>query len=1026
MAKVVILLLMVGMNWRTAWRLRRKNDKLGVGAPTGIDNIKTDNAMSSIPGSRKSAILARLDMIGAMLAAQRMTPIPSLPHFLVCSLALVSVLPLAAEQRFRILFGGADSSVVDWSGSLSATSGTASIVTSNHFGPGETFDESEWKCGNQWDGKLQMEPADQAAFSPTRWKGVVVDVDGGDATRISVETAQGNAEFRAGQVRYQETLKLLEGRIRVERVPRSLRMSESLADDDYPAIAIGPDGRVWVAWIAFEDGADTIQIRSSADGETWDDAVTLAPTGEYYQVALVSTRPGAVTAVASAIRDGLVHLYKAEYSAGGEPAGSVLTGGPGPDTFPRMVAASNGDVYLVYQSGAKGNTDISLMVRRGNTWSSPIKVTEHPANDWEPSIALNSRGEAAIAWDSYRHGNYDIFLRRFTNGGLRSLQRITSSEDFQAHVSLVYDHRDRLWMAWDNGGPNWGKDHYGINGIHRGESGLYFHRQAQVRVLDRGRIVKPVPPIDHRFPPSPITGSWMALGLDSARQTYTEYPMLQVDGKGRVWVILRARTLGRANPPSVAARSIFPYWDYKATMFDGYGWTPPVWLPFSDGRNEQRPAATVDAPGNLWVVTQTDGKSYPPGADRFWQYDVYAGKLDLTKTAGGPVKDEFFVGTDDLSAPEMAEDAVPELTTPLWKAYQMEVGGEQYHVTWGDLHRHTDLSFDGYSDGSLYDCYRYAIDAAQLDFLGPSEHVLPEKVDTSYLWRMVDKAVDVYKIPGFFYPLLNYERTVAYPDGHRNIVWRGRGYDPIRIKPGNRENGVAEDDMLMLWKELLAGGRAKAISIPHTSATQMGTDWRYNNEQAERLVEMFQGNRDSYEYLGAPRSATAERIVVGGYITSGEIRPKGFIWNALEKGYKMGFIASSDHRSTHMSYAAVYTPDRTYADIWDSLHARRTYASTDNIIVDFQSGGHAMGEEFSATEPPRFDVRIIGTGKIEQIDVIKDNTFAYTAHPDVSEVTFTYTDSAIERGTHYFYVRVIQEDSNMAWGSPIWIEYKGD
>ena len=1026
MAKVVILLLMVGMNWRTAWRLRRKNDKLGVGAPTGIDNIKTDNAMSSIPGSRKSAILARLDMIRAMLAAQRMTPIPSLPHFLVCSLALVSVLPLAAEQRFRILFGGADSSVVDWSGSLSATSGTASIVTSNHFGPGETFDESEWKCGNQWDGKLQMEPADQAAFSPTRWKGVVVDVDGGDATRISVETAQGNAEFRAGQVRYQETLKLLEGRIRVERVPRSLRMSESLADDDYPAIAIGPDGRVWVAWIAFEDGADTIQIRSSADGETWDDAVTLAPTGEYYQVALVSTRPGAVTAVASAIRDGLVHLYKAEYSAGGEPAGSVLTGGPGPDTFPRMVAASNGDVYLVYQSGAKGNTDISLMVRRGNTWSSPIKVTEHPANDWEPSIALNSRGEAAIAWDSYRHGNYDIFLRRFTNGGLRSLQRITSSEDFQAHVSLVYDHRDRLWMAWDNGGPNWGKDHYGINGIHRGESGLYFHRQAQVRVLDRGRIVKPVPPIDHRFPPSPITGSWMALGLDSARQTYTEYPMLQVDGKGRVWVILRARTLGRANPPSVAARSIFPYWDYKATMFDGYGWTPPVWLPFSDGRNEQRPAATVDAPGNLWVVTQTDGKSYPPGADRFWQYDVYAGKLDLTKTAGGPVKDEFFVGTDDLSAPEMAEDAVPELTTPLWKAYQMEVGGEQYHVTWGDLHRHTDLSFDGYSDGSLYDCYRYAIDAAQLDFLGPSEHVLPEKVDTSYLWRMVDKAVDVYKIPGFFYPLLNYERTVAYPDGHRNIVWRGRGYDPIRIKPGNRENGVAEDDMLMLWKELLAGGRAKAISIPHTSATQMGTDWRYNNEQAERLVEMFQGNRDSYEYLGAPRSATAERIVVGGYITSGEIRPKGFIWNALEKGYKMGFIASSDHRSTHMSYAAVYTPDRTYADIWDSLHARRTYASTDNIIVDFQSGGHAMGEEFSATEPPRFDVRIIGTGKIEQIDVIKDNTFAYTAHPDVSEVTFTYTDSAIERGTHYFYVRVIQEDSNMAWGSPIWIEYKGD
>ncbi len=977
------------------------------------------------PWGRRPHSSALLGMIGALPTAPRMITSLLSPRFFVCFLALVAVLPLTAEQRFRILFGGADSAVVDWSGSLSATSGSALIVTSHHFGPGEAFDESTWKCGNQWDGKLQMEPKDQAAFALTRWKGVVVDVDGGDATRISIETAQGNAEFRAGQVRYHEPLKRLDGRVQIERVPRSERMSESLADDDYPAITIGPDGRVWVAWIAFEDGADTIQLRSSADGEAWDDAVTLAPAGEYYQVALTSTRLGTVTAVASMIRDGLVHLYKVEYSAGGVPSGSALTRGPGPDTFPRMAAAPNGDVYLVYQSGANRNTDISLMVRRGDTWSAPIKVTDHPANDWEPSIALNSRGEAAIAWDSYRHGNYDIFLRRFVNGGLGPLERITASDDFQAHVSLVYDHRDRLWMAWDNGGSNWGKDHYGINGIHRGESGLYFHRQAQVRLLDRGRIAKPVPPIDHRFPASPITGSWMALGLDSARQTYTEYPILQVDGKGRVWAILRTRTLGRANPPSVAARSIFPYWDYKATMFDGYGWTPPVWLPFSDGRNEQRPAVAVDASGNLWVVSQTDGKSYPSEADRFWQYDVYAGKLDLAKTPGGPVEDEFFVATDDLVAPQIVDDALPELTTPLWKTYQMEVGGEKYHVTWGDLHRHTDLSFDGYSDGSLYDCYRYAIDAAQMDFLGPSEHVLPEKADTSYMWRMVDKAVDIYKIPGVFYPLLNYERTVAYPDGHRNIVWNRRGYDPVRIKPGDRENGVAEDDMLMLWKELLAGGRPKAISIPHTSATQMGTDWRYNDEQAERLVEMFQGNRDSYEYLGAPRSATAERIVVGGYITSGDMRPKGFIWNALEKGYKMGFIASSDHRSTHMSYAAVYTPDRTYGDIWDSLHDRRTYAATDYIIVDFQSGGHAMGEEFSANAPPRFDVRIIGTGKIKQIDVIKDNTFAYTAHPDVSEVTFSYADSAIEQGSHYYYVRVIQEDNNMAWGSPIWVDYKG-
>lgn len=943
-----------------------------------------------------------------------------------CGLTLAFSFPLAATQRFRVLFGGADSQVRDWSGSASATAGTVAVVASHHFGPGETAQGSAWNCGNQWDGQLQMEPRDQAEFPPVRWKGVVIDVESSGETVVRLETAQGTAEFSTGRVRYQEPTRLLDGRMRVERVPASMRMAESLAADDYPAIAVGPDGRVWVAWIAFEDGADTIQLRSSADGEAWDGPVTLASRGDYYQVDLASARAGEVTAVASRIRDGVVHLIGIEYTLGGSPTAAALTQGPGPDTYPRMAVSPQGEVYLAYQSGAVGNTDISLMVRKGSQWSEPMKVTEHPANDWEPAISINSRGEVAVAWDSYRHGNYDIFLRRLVNGKLQQQERLTASEDFQGHASIVFDHRDRLWIAWDNGGPNWGKDHYGINGIHRGESGLYFKRQAQVRVLDRGRIARPVPAIDHRFPPSPITGSWMALGLDSARKTFTEYPKLMVDGKGRVWALLRTRTLGRANPPSVAARSIFPYWDSKLTMFDGHGWTPPIWLPHSDGRNEQRPATAVDRSGDLWVVTQTDGKSYPPDSERFWQYDVYAGKVELSRVPGGPVTDEYFVAGDDLRAPVPAGNLEPGRKAPLWKEYRMEAGGERYRLAWGDLHRHTDLSFDGYSDGSLYDCYRYAIDVAGMDFLGPSEHVLPEKADSEYMWRMVDKAVDVYKIPGTFYPVLNYERTVGYPDGHRNIVWRGRGFSPIRIKLGDRDIGIAEDDTPLLWRQLLEGDRPKAISIPHTTATQMGTDWRYNNERAERLVEIFQGNRDSYEYLGAPRGATAEQIVVGGYITSGAIRPAGFVWNALEKGYRLGFIASSDHRSTHMSYAVAYTPERSYGAIWDSLYARRTYAATDNIIVDFQSRGHAMGEEFASSDRPRLDIRVIGTATISQIDIIKDNTFAYTAEPRVGELTLTFTDSEVTPGTHYYYVRVIQSDENMAWSSPIWIDYRGD
>ena len=462
---------------------------------------------------------------------------------LALSIGLLQSTPLTADS-FRITFGGADREVSDWSGDIAAQGGNVEIVASYHFALDESFEGTSWSCGNQWDGKLQMEPRDAAAFPDTRWKGLVVNVEGSERTVVEIETRQGNARFRPEQVRFQERLKLLAGRIRVERVPEMRSVSGEQADDDYPALTVGPDGRVWVAWISFRDGADVIELRSSTDGIQWTSTAQVTPSpGDYNDIAMIGTNPNQVSVVFSAIVDGAVHLYGRDYDDGEWGAVEKLTYGPGPDTFPRLAAAPDGAIFLAWQSGAAGHTDISLMTRQGGEWSDPVAVTTHPASDWEPALAVNSRGEAAILWDSYRHGNYDIFLRRWAGGKLGPVERLTSSPDFEAHVSAVYDHRDRLWFAYDNGGPNWGKDHYGINGIQRGESGLYFHRQAQVRVVDRGRISEPKLPLDHRLPSGAITGSWMALGLDSARKTFTEYPRLAVDGKGRIWAMVRTRAL---------------------------------------------------------------------------------------------------------------------------------------------------------------------------------------------------------------------------------------------------------------------------------------------------------------------------------------------------------------------------------------------------------------------------------------------------------------------------------------------------
>ena len=71
------------------------------------------------------------------------------------------------------------------------------------------------------------------------------------------------------------------------------------------------------------------------------------------------------------------------------------------------------------------------------------------------------------------------------------------------------------------------------------------------------------------------------------------------------------------------------------------------------------------------------------------------------------------------------------------------------------------------------------------------------------------------------------------------------------------------------------------------------------------------------------------------------------------KAYKLGIIASSDHGSTHISYALAYTADTTRQGILTAFRKRHTYGATDNIIMDVRMGEHFMGDEFPSPPPRR-------------------------------------------------------------------------
>ncbi len=96
----------------------------------------------------------------------------------------------------------------------------------------------------------------------------------------------------------------------------------------------------------------------------------------------------------------------------------------------------------------------------------------------------------------------------------------------------------------------------------------------------------------------------------------------------------------------------------------------------------------------------------------------------------------------------------------------------------GEFHRHSEISMDGGNDGTFLDQWRYMIDTAALDWVGCCDH--DNGGGREYSWWITQKLTDIFYTPGQFAPMFNYERSVTYPEGHRNVIFAQRG---IRVLP---------------------------------------------------------------------------------------------------------------------------------------------------------------------------------------------------------------------------------------------------
>lgn len=841
---------------------------------------------------------------------------------------------------------------------------------------------------------------------------------------LRFETNRGNFVVPLDRLTWGQRVVRLNGHVRAEALPIVETLAASEFEEDFPAAALSSDGTAYVVYIAHEHVGPKVLGRLNTYPESMD---MFRPTGGGDQLLLIWNKIG--WSSPTVLTEKGLDLWRPAVAVGGDGTAHVvwsqncngnwelfhrtfhpdrqlgelerLTRRRGSDINVRATRAADGTVWIAWQGWKDGDFQIYAQPLDGR--SDPIELGQKGANEWNPDIAADGSGRVFVAFDTYAKGNYDVRLAMIdaVNRKVVAIQPVADSPRFEANAAVACDNSGRVWVAWEQRGENWGKDqgaHYRLEGIPQPGTRLYTTAEVHLGWWDGNKWQYPKTTLKEAMRPR--------FGRNPGQMSF---PRLAVDGTGRVWLSFRKRErwVGPAGT----------YWQSYVASYGADGWLGPVEVAYSDNLLDNRPGLVGLPAGGVLLCMSTDNRLRAVNAQQIGN-DLLAA---LLPSAGAPGRID---GADEHpslipgSPPPPAHPNEQEDVARL-RDFRIELGGKTYRIVRGEFHRHTEISPDGGGDGALEDMWRYALDAAAMDWLGCGDH--DNGSGREYTWWLTQKTTDIFHHPPRFFPVFSYERSVRYPDGHRNVMFAERGIRVLpRLAPQEgeppKQNGVSVKDTPMLYEYLK---HFNGICASHTSATDMGTDWRDGDPVAEPVVEIYQGARQNYEHRGAPRSPRGPEDAIGGW------RPLGFVWRAFMRGYKLGFQSSSDHGSTHISYGMVFVEEPSRHAVVDGFRRRHCYGATDNILLVVTAGDHLMGDEFRSTEPIEIKVRVVGTAPIRQVDIIKDFTYVYAVQPHTTEVEFAWRDRQIERGkTSWYYVRVIQVDGQLAWASPLWVTYE--
>ncbi len=123
---------------------------------------------------------------------------------------------------------------------------------------------------------------------------------------------------------------------------------------------------------------------------------------------------------------------------------------------PAGVGLDDGRVALVWQARAGDAYDVFTSVRDAGGWSEPLNASSTDLDEWAPALAAGPGGTFWITWDVFVDGSFDVVLHG-PHGGpdLATGRRAFAGPRYSAFARPAVDDRGRVWVACETA-PDFG------------------------------------------------------------------------------------------------------------------------------------------------------------------------------------------------------------------------------------------------------------------------------------------------------------------------------------------------------------------------------------------------------------------------------------------------------------------------------------------------------------------------------------------------------------------------------------------